>query len=300
MGRVGDRDVLNERIEDLEKVIEILTVLRDHPEIGEKKLCEEHGMSFARYRKFAYDTDLLDHTKSASSEESTAEKMRATKPTLSWYHKLWCVVMGLNYRDVAACPSDVDTTLEWLINTKLSSREGTIIRMQFADGMTQYEIGREYNITGDRVGQIEAKAIRKLRNCSGWLQMDLKHWAPILKIQQRMEQNLELAATHRVLAALDDRIPSLRKFITDGIKNEIAEQARANPDMPIEDMELSVRAFNCLKRAGITTLDDLRHMTPSELMHVRNLGAGCVREIKKKLDEYGFCLLPDDNDDKTE
>lgn len=299
MARVGDRTVLNERIQELEKVIEILTVLRDHPEVGEKKLCEEHGMSFARYRKFAYDTDLLDHTKSANSEESTAEKMRDIKPTLSWYHKLWCVVMGLTYRDVAVCPTDIESTLEWIINNGLTPREANIIRMRFEDGMTQAEIGHECGITGDRVGQIEAKAMRKLRNRTGWLQMGLNHWAPILKIQQRMEQNLEIAATHRVLSALDDRIPSLRKFVNDGIKNELAEQAHANPDMSIEDMDLSVRAFNCLKRAGITTLNDLRHMTESELMHVRNLGAGCVREIKKQLEEYGFCLLPDDIDDET-
>ena len=299
MPRVENREILNERIEDLEKVIDILTILRDHPEIGEKKLCEEHGMSFTRYRKFAYDTDLLDRTRSANSEETTAEKMREIKPTLSWYHKLWCTIMALDYRDVALCPSDIDETLEWLINTRLTPREGNIIRMRYEDGMTLFEIGRECGITGDRVGQIEAKAIRKLKSCTGWLKMGLNHWTPILKIQQRMEQNLEIAVTHRVLASLDERMPSLRKFINDGIKKEIVEQAKNNPDMPIEDMDLSVRAFNCLKRAGITTLDDLRHIKPSELMNIRNLGAGCVREIKNKLGEYGFSLLPDDSDDDT-
>jgi hypothetical protein len=205
----------------------------------------------------------------------------------------------LDYRDVAVCPTDIAETFEFLINTKLSPREGDIIRMRYEDNMTLFEIGHEFGITGDRVGQIEAKAIRKLKSCSGWLQMGLTHWAPVLKIQQRMEENLEIAVTHRVLASLDERMPSLRKFINDGIKKELVEQAHVNPDMPIEDMDLSVRAFNCLKRAGITTLTDLRYMTESELMHVRNLGLGCVREIKKKLLDYGFCLLPDDNNNET-
>ena len=291
--------ILNERINDLKKVIDILTVLRDHPEIGEKKLCEEHGISFGRYRKYAYDTDWSGQTKSAHSEETSAEKMRAVKPTLSWYHNLWCVIMGLNYRDVVVCPTDIDTTIEWLINTRLTQREGDIIRMRYDDGLTLYEVSHECGITGGRVRQIEAKAIRKLRCCAGWLQMGMNHWAPILKIQQRMEQNLEIAVTHRVLAALDGRIPSLRKFVNDGIKNEIAEQAHANPDMHIKDMDLSVRAFNCLSRAGITNLSELRLMTASDLMHIRNLGAGCVKEIEKKLEEYGFRLLPDDIDDDT-
>ena len=284
MPKVENREILTERIEDLEKVIDILNILRDHPEIGERKLCEEHGMSFTRYRKLAYDTDWFGSTRSAHSEETTAEKMREIRPTLSWYHKMWCTIMSLDYRAVALCPTDI---------------EGNIIRMRYEDTMTLDEIGRECGITGDRVGQIEAKAIRKLRCCAGWLKMGREHWVPVLKIQQRIEQNLEIAVTHRVLASLDERIPSLRKFINDGIKKEIAEQVQNNPDMPIEDMGLSIRAFNSLKRSGITTIDDLRHMTSSELMHIRNLGAGSVLEIKKKLWEYGFCLLPDESDDKT-
>lgn len=299
MARAGDREVLNERIDDLKKVIEILTILRDNPEIGEKKLCEKHGMSFTRYRKYAYDTDWFGQTRSANSEETSAEKMRSIQPTLSWYHRLWCKLMGLKYRDVAVCPTDIDETIEFLINTKLSPREGDIIRKRYEDNMTLFDIGHEFGITGDRVGQIEARAILKLKSCRGWLKMGMNHWVPVLKIQQRIEENFEIAVTHRVLAALDKRIPSLRKFINDGIKNEIAEQVRANQDIPIENMELSVRSFNCLKRAGITTIDELRQMTVSDLMHIRELGKGCVREIERKLDEYGFCLLPDDNDDET-
>lgn len=288
------RDILNERIDDLKKVIDILTVLRDHPEIGEKKVCEEHDISFSRYRKYAYDTDWSGQTKSAHSEETSVEKMRAVKPTLSWYHNLWCVIMGLNYRDVVVCPSDIDTTIEWLISTKLTQREGNIIRMRYAEGMTLIEIAHEYDITGNRVRQIESKAIWKLRCCGGWLQLDMNHWASLLKIQQRMEQNLEIAVTHRVLAALDERTPSLRKFINDGIKNEIAEQKHVNPDMDISNIDLSVRAFNCLRRAGIKNLAELQHMTVSDLKHIRNLGSGCIKEIESKLEEYGFCLLPDD------
>lgn len=293
------RDILNERIDDLKKVIDILTVLRDHPEIGEKKVCEEHDISFSRYRKYAYDTDWSGQTRSANSEETSAEKMRAVKPTLSWYHKLWCTIMELDYRDVVVCPSDIDTTIEWLINARLTQREGNIIRMRYAEGMTLIEIAHEYDITGNRVRQIEAKAIWKLRCCGGWLQLDVNHWTSILKIQQRMEQNLEIAVTHRVLAALDERIPSLRKLINDGIKNEIAEQKHVNPDMDIRDMDLSVRTFNCLSRAGIKNLAELRYMTVSDLKHIRNLGSGCIREIESKLEEYGFCLLPDDSDDET-
>ena len=52
---------------------------------------------------------------------------------------------------------------------------------------------------------------------------------------------------------------------------------------PIEELDLSVRAYNCLKRAGINTVDQLRSMTEEELLSVRNLGRKCVNEIHEKL-----------------
>ena len=54
---------------------------------------------------------------------------------------------------------------------------------------------------------------------------------------------------------------------------------------PIEDMDLSVRSYNCLKRAGVNSVGKLRAMTDEDLMHVRNLGKKCVDEIKQKLAE---------------
>lgn len=54
---------------------------------------------------------------------------------------------------------------------------------------------------------------------------------------------------------------------------------------PIEDMDLSVRSYNCLKRAGVNSVEKLRAMTDEDLMHVRNLGKKCVDEIKQKLAE---------------
>lgn len=53
----------------------------------------------------------------------------------------------------------------------------------------------------------------------------------------------------------------------------------------LEDLELSVRAYNCLNRHGVRTVDELKAMTDEELMQVRNLGYRCIDEIKEKLEE---------------
>ena len=63
-------------------------------------------------------------------------------------------------------------------------------------------------------------------------------------------------------------------------------------DTPIEDLDLSVRSFNCLKRAGINMVADLVEKSEEDMMKVRNLGRKSLDEVKKKLEEYGLSLKP--------
>ena len=65
-------------------------------------------------------------------------------------------------------------------------------------------------------------------------------------------------------------------------------------EMTIEELELSVRSFNCLKRAGISTVEDLTNKTDAEMMKVRNLGKKSLDEVKAKLEELGLGLRPSD------
>lgn len=65
-------------------------------------------------------------------------------------------------------------------------------------------------------------------------------------------------------------------------------------EMTIEELDLSVRSFNCLKRAGINTVEDLISKSEEEMMKVRNLGRKSLEEVLAKLDALGFSLTPDD------
>ena len=67
-------------------------------------------------------------------------------------------------------------------------------------------------------------------------------------------------------------------------------------EMTIEELELSVRSFNCLKRAAINTVEELTQKSEEDMMKVRNLGKKSLDEVKAKLDELGLSLRP--NDDK--
>ena len=66
-------------------------------------------------------------------------------------------------------------------------------------------------------------------------------------------------------------------------------------EMTIEDLELSVRSFNCLKRAGIVTVEDLVNKTQSEMMKVRNLGKKSLDEVTNKLHSLGLDFAPEDD-----
>ena len=61
-------------------------------------------------------------------------------------------------------------------------------------------------------------------------------------------------------------------------------------EMTIEDLDLSVRSFNCLKRAGINTVEDLINRSEEDMMKVRNLGRKSLEEVVQKLNSLGFGL----------
>lgn len=66
-------------------------------------------------------------------------------------------------------------------------------------------------------------------------------------------------------------------------------------EMTIEELDLSVRSFNCLKRAGINTVEDLINKSEDDMMKVRNLGKKSLEEVLAKLESLGFDLTKDDD-----
>ena len=72
------------------------------------------------------------------------------------------------------------------------------------------------------------------------------------------------------------------------------EKAHKKLEMSIEDLDLSVRSYNCLKRAGIHTVQDLTRKTEDEMLKVRNLGKKSLDEVIKKIKDLGFDLRSKD------
>ena len=72
------------------------------------------------------------------------------------------------------------------------------------------------------------------------------------------------------------------------IKESVVGLEKPKATMMIEDLDLSVRSYNCLKRAGIQTVEELTQKTEDEMMKVRNLGKKSLKEVKDKLNDLGL------------
>lgn len=93
-----------------------------------------------------------------------------------------------------------------------------------------------------------------------------------------------------MLGMLDEIVPlsdlKLEECFT--VSLPTAEDAKKPSTQMIEDLDLSVRSYNCLKRAGIQTVEELTQKTEDEMMHVKNLGKKSLKEVKDKMQQLGL------------
>lgn len=176
--------------------------------------------------------------------------------------------------------SDFNGSVEYALHT-LGERERTVLKYRFVDLMTYEEIGKLYNITRERIRQVEAKALRKLRhpNRRKYLKYGV---SGIIK-------NIRTDYLNR-FADLESNLIELCKLNKKTADEVIRDNELRKKYAPtkIENMDLSVRSYNCLKRAGIDTLQQLAKLSYEDLTHVRNLGRKSTEEIIEKLREYGY------------
>ena len=111
--------------------------------------------------------------------------------------------------------------------------------------------------------------------------------AAVLIAHMKLFQSMDSVAMEEVAEDIDsvDKVP----------EDEIAVTLDKNLAKPIEELELSVRSTNCLKRAGIHIVADLADKTEEEMMKVRNLGRKSFEEIKHTMDQLGVSFKPSPN-----
>ena len=164
--------------------------------------------------------------------------------------------------------------LEDVLEVDLTERERLCIYYKYKDGETLQEIADHFNVTRERIRQILAKALRKLRNPS---RTNKFLAAPRLEL---IEARCEIQELNKIIESL--------KEVKDIPKDVKVEEIIPVLATPIMALDLSVRSYNCLVRKGINTIGDLQNFKIVDFMKIRNLGLRSFHEIMEKLSEIGF------------
>ncbi len=137
-----------------------------------------------------------------------------------------------------------------------------------------------YSVENTRVGQI-----------TDYDKLTIEVWTNgVINANEAMSIGARILTEHlNLFVGLSDDV-ALPKMVE---KDEASSPSKL--EMTIEDLDLSVRSFNCLKRAGIHTVEDLVNKTEGEMMKVRNLGRKSFEEVMQKLASLGY-KFPKDED----
>lgn len=192
---------------------------------------------------------------------------------------------------------EVENNIEYILWNLMEAREANVLRMRFKGKLSLDEVAKILDLTRERVRQIEARALRKMRHPSRAKAI----FAPYRLSQEIKERTEVLDQKNKELAGLItqclDQIDTLSKALDSvGIKvvTEKPNTYVTTLARNINEFEFSVRAYNCMKRAGINTIGDLTEKTEEEMRQVRNLGSRGLQEIKDKLTSLGLRFMTDE------
>lgn len=138
-----------------------------------------------------------------------------------------------------------------------------------------------YNVDNTRVGQR-----------TDYDKLTLEVWTDgSIKADEAISLSAKILSEHlRLFIGLTESADEVEIMVE---KEE--EQKDKILEMPIEELDLSVRSYNCLKRAGINTVEELTQRNEEDMMKVRNLGKKSLEEVLNKMAELGLSLRKDDD-----
>lgn len=181
-----------------------------------------------------------------------------------------------------------DLVFEPLDTSFLTPREETILE-QREKGLTLEQVAKNFNVTRERIREIENRAHRKiiarLRRRFAKINAEI---VVDLSDEERLPQ-----MEKDLIVQLRNKIPFLKKLLTyiESLEQLVPEHVNDSYlDQKIEVLNLSVRSYNALRRANISTLRELSQHPIYDLMKIRNLGRKSLKEIIIKAEDAGLTI----------
>lgn len=192
--------------------------------------------------------------------------------------------IGVEYEDPLVHMSDESELMLAMCMSKLTDREKLVIRERYFGKKTLKEVGQIIGTAHERARQIEAKAIRKLRHPYNPSGMIIRYGAKAYVEMMINERVAEIVKQKE--AELEDAYQKKAQELEQGKDVVRALSAHKNRmAIPIEELDLSVRAYNCLSRAGCKTVGDIITNYPNydDACRIRNFGHRSMNEVSERL-----------------
>ena len=157
------------------------------------------------------------------------------------------------------------------IFSELNYREQQVIEMRYRDSFYLSEVGTRIDLCTERVRQIENKALRKIN-----LEVNKYLHQVRSDLKDLQKENAELRQYIALLEATRTDLPNTRP-----------DSLPVWSDTVVEDLDFSVRTYNCLKRAQLNTVQDILDYDKG-LHRLRNMGIRSVQEVANKIDALGI------------
>lgn len=176
----------------------------------------------------------------------------------------------------------------------LTPKQEDVLRRRFFEGETLVTIGNHYHRSPENIRQAEARALRQLRRPSIFPGIKYAITERLLEYTRGLEetvamQELKIAQRDRTISEYESRfgpLPSDEQQIL--LSDELA--LRKKLDTKIDDIEMSVRSYNCLKNANLRIIRKVVQKTERDLLHIKNFGRKSLNEIKGILASMGLHL----------
>ena len=189
---------------------------------------------------------------------------------------------------IATLDKDAKLTMEMTLDkgrgyvpSELNKPVQSVIGVIPVDSIFTPVLKANFKVDNTRVGQVTDKG-----------KLTLEVWTDgSLKANEAVSMSAKILIEHfELFLNLSDYAADAASFMAEKGSSDKEKVL----DMTIEELDLSVRSFNCLKRAGINTVEDLVDKTEEDMMKVRNLGRKSLEEVIAKLDSFGFTLKKED------
>lgn len=272
-GRV--KDGMSETLVQIASVVNTVSEILADTLSGEKPMsqaCRERGMDYIRFRRFC--EKFLQVRDGGKPKKGGIPEYEPT-----FYEEFYSKAFGVPADEASTMmPEDAEETVEYILST-LDEKEADIFRRHLS-GEPMHIIGESYGVTRERIRQIELGTIRKL------------HSQPRFRILMIGKAESEIKDIQDMLR--EKRFADATAKLVDDLRSMEADREKRYSEMWIDELELSTRAYNCLKKGNINTVGELLQYDRRSLSKIRGMGETSLEEIENLLRSRGLCLRGQD------